>query len=128
PNSPDVAADELTHGGMVALIMRPTQSALRKFRRALNMRVTHIWGRDMSVDSKTPLRLARERLNLTIQQVSQDVGIDAGNLSRIERGVQTPTVETAAALAAHFGISELEILYPERFTDPSSDGHESGRP
>ena len=65
----------------------------------------------------TPLRQARERRNLTIQQVAAAVGIDSGNLSRIERGLQVPSKELTEKLAKYFGgeITELQIIYPERF-------------
>jgi len=66
---------------------------------------------------KTPLRLARERHGLTIVQVSASAGIDPGNLSRIERGVQVPSLELAERLAKQFEgeLTELQILYPERY-------------
>ncbi|CAH0447276.1 hypothetical protein LMG10661_03342 [Ralstonia syzygii subsp. syzygii] len=68
---------------------------------------------------KSPLQLARERRNLTIVQVSVAAGIDPGNLSRIERGCQTPSTEVAARLAQFFeyAVTEIEILYPERYTE-----------
>lgn len=66
---------------------------------------------------KTPLRLARERRDLTIVQVSAATGIDPGNLSRIERGCQTPSTDVAEKLAKFFGheVTEIQILYPERY-------------
>lgn len=66
----------------------------------------------------TPLRLVRQARNLTLQVVADAVGIDTGSLSRIEQGKQGCSSETAAKLAAFFGpadITELEILYPERY-------------
>jgi transcriptional regulator with XRE-family HTH domain len=76
----------------------------------------------------TPLRQARERRNLTIQQVAAAVGIDSGNLSRIERGQQVPSKELTEKLAKYFGgeITELQIIYPERFAaGEESTGSES---
>ena len=76
----------------------------------------------------TPLRQARERRNLTIQQVAAAVGIDTGNLSRIERGLQVPSKELTEKLAKYFGgeITELQIIYPERFAaGEESTGSES---
>ncbi len=66
---------------------------------------------------KTPLRLERERRNLTIFQVSIAIGLDPGNLSRIERGYQTPSKEAAEKLVNFFDneLTEIQILYPERF-------------
>lgn len=67
----------------------------------------------------SPLRQARERRELTIQQVSAAVGIDAGNLSRIERGKQVPSKDLTEKLAKYFDgeVSETQIIYPERFAD-----------
>lgn len=67
--------------------------------------------------SETPLRRLRKSRGLTVAQVSKAVGIDQGNLSRIERGEQFSR-RGAAALVLYFGasaITEVEILYPERF-------------
>lgn len=65
----------------------------------------------------TPLRLARENRGLTIQQVADSVGIDPGNLSRIERGTQVPSKDLAEKLVNFFNneIDEIQIIYPERF-------------
>ena len=67
---------------------------------------------------KTPLRLAREQREMTIVQVSTATGIDPGNLSRIERGCQTPSKEVAEKLAKFFDneVTEIQILYPERYS------------
>ncbi|KVG83220.1 hypothetical protein WJ91_06260 [Burkholderia ubonensis] len=67
--------------------------------------------------SETPLRRLRKSRGLTVAQVSKAVGIDQGNLSRIERGEQFSR-RGAAALVTYFGessITEMEILYPERY-------------
>lgn len=66
---------------------------------------------------KTPLRLVRKRREMTIVQVAMAVGLDPGNLSRIERGCQTPSKDVAEKLANFFGneITEIHILYPERY-------------
>lgn len=67
---------------------------------------------------KTPLRLAREKLGLTLQDLAAKVGSDVGNLSRIERGKQIPNSELAAKIVSHFPggeISELHLIYPERY-------------
>jgi len=61
--------------------------------------------------------LAREKSGKTIQQVAAEVGIDAGNLSRIERGTQTPSKDLTERLAKYFSgeVTEIEIIFPERF-------------
>jgi transcriptional regulator with XRE-family HTH domain len=65
----------------------------------------------------TPLRQVRERRNLTIQQVAAAVGIDSGNLSRIERGIQVPSKDLTEKLSQYFDneVTETQIIYPERF-------------
>ena len=65
----------------------------------------------------SPLRKSREKRELTLQQVSSAVGIDTGNLSRIERGLQVPSKELAEKLVALFDneVTETQIIYPERF-------------
>ncbi|MBO1013476.1 helix-turn-helix transcriptional regulator [Achromobacter sp. SD115] len=65
----------------------------------------------------TPLRMAREKRGLTIQQVATSVDIDPGNLSRIERGKQVPSKDLAEKLSQVYGgeVTETQIIYPERF-------------
>ncbi len=49
--------------------------------------------------------------------VASAVGLDTGNLSRIERRQQRASPSTAEALANFFdrSVTEEQILYPERF-------------
>jgi len=63
------------------------------------------------------VRLKREK---TLQEVADAVGIDTGNLSRIERGLQVPSKGLTEKLAQFFDneVTETQIIYPERFTDP----------
>lgn len=67
---------------------------------------------------KTPLRQLRERRELKQGDLARALGISQSAYSRIERFGQT-TKETAAAIIAYLGrdcgITELEVLYPERF-------------
>lgn len=68
----------------------------------------------------TPIRHARKRASLTLIDVFEGTGVDTGNLSRIERGTQTPSAKTAEVLAGFFKargirITEEQILYPRRF-------------
>lgn len=62
------------------------------------------------------LRLQRGQ---TLAQVAAAVGTDAGNMSRIENGKQAASPAMAEKLAKHFGyaITEMQILYPERFEE-----------
>ena len=67
----------------------------------------------------TPLRKMRVEKGLTIAEVSKLTEIDVGNLSRIERGKQVTSLETAEKLSKFFEgkISEMKILYPHRYMD-----------
>ncbi|WP_390950597.1 helix-turn-helix domain-containing protein [Pantoea dispersa] len=66
---------------------------------------------------RTPLRRMREANGLTISEVALAVQIDVGNLSRIERGIQVTSIETAEKISRYFQgkISEMQILYPQRY-------------
>ncbi|MCK6435987.1 helix-turn-helix domain-containing protein [Rivihabitans pingtungensis] len=68
----------------------------------------------------TPLRAARKARGETLQQVGSAVGIDTGNLSRIERGLSTPSLALTERLVEHFAgaISAVEILWPEQERRP----------
>lgn len=73
----------------------------------------------------SPLREARKRRGWTLQEVvarliEQGCSLDTGNLSRIERGKQTASTTAAEKLCQVFGgeLTELQILYPERFRKP----------
>lgn len=46
------------------------------------------------------LRAARKKLDLTQEQVAQRCGVQAGEVSRIERGLRDPQVSTVEKLAA----------------------------
>lgn len=60
------------------------------------------------------LKQARLDRGLTLEQVSAAVGIDTGNLSRIERGAQVPSAARTARLAKFFAgaVTETQIIYP----------------
>lgn len=66
---------------------------------------------------QTPLRKMRVEKGLTISEVAMATQIDVGNLSRIERGIQVTSLETAEKLSKFFKgkISEMQILYPQRY-------------
>jgi len=67
---------------------------------------------------QTPLRAVRLANGLTLSQVAVAVQLDVGNLSRIERGIQAASVDVAERLTTYFHgkITEMQILYPKRFT------------
>ena len=66
---------------------------------------------------KTKLYTVRKSEGLTLQQMAAFVGVDAGNLSRLERGMQGASLSLAEKISKlfHGKISEIEILYPERY-------------
>lgn len=68
----------------------------------------------------SPLKRARLKRELTLQQVANEVGIDTGNLSRIERCLQIPSKELAEKLVKFFDneVDEIQIIYPDRFDAP----------
>jgi putative transcriptional regulator len=65
-----------------------------------------------------PLKIVRKKRRKTLVQVAKAVGTDAGNLSRIENLKQRPSTELAERLARYFhpDITEIELLYPGRYT------------
>lgn len=64
----------------------------------------------------SPLRNIRKANGFSLQHVCRGVGVDNGHLSRIERGEKT-SPDLAEKLSIFFKneISEIEILYPERY-------------
>lgn len=72
----------------------------------------------------SPLRKARKRRGWRLRDVvtrlsENNCTLDAGNLSRIERGEQTASPAMAEKICLVFGgeLTELQILYPERFME-----------
>lgn len=76
---------------------------------------------------KSPLRLIRESKGQTIVEVGRAVSADPGNLSRIENCKQKSSTELAEKLAKHFNheITEIEILYPDRFVPSAPSANPS---
>lgn len=66
-----------------------------------------------------PLRTLRKAQGYTLSQVATAVDIDPANLSRIERGQQIASLEVAERLVEFYSgrISEMQILYPQRYPD-----------
>jgi len=62
-----------------------------------------------------PLKVARKRLNLNQAQAAVLLDTTQASISKYESGEVTPSTEVAAKLAAKLGMSELELLYPERY-------------
>jgi transcriptional regulator with XRE-family HTH domain len=56
------------------------------------------------------LRAAREKLGLTQEEVAERSGVQAGEVSRIERGKRDPQVSTVEKLAAAVELSPGRLL------------------
>ena len=56
------------------------------------------------------LRAARERLGLTQEAVADRSGVQAGEISRIERGKRDPQVSTVEKLATAVGMKPGQLL------------------
>lgn len=63
----------------------------------------------------TPLQNAREKAGLTQAQLAELVETKQSVISRIESRRMNAGTDLAARLAKQLGISELEVLYPERY-------------
>lgn len=65
----------------------------------------------------TPLRRIRKARGLSLQALADASGVDKSNLSRLERRMGKVSAEAAADIVKVLGkgISELHILYPERY-------------
>lgn len=66
----------------------------------------------------TPLRRVRKRKGLTLDDLAAVLGCHNSTMSRIDSGKRVATPDQAARLKKYLGrgISELQILYPERYT------------
>ncbi|MCZ4065473.1 helix-turn-helix transcriptional regulator [Oxalobacter aliiformigenes] len=64
------------------------------------------------------LKECRKKHGLSLQLVSDELNISVSHLSRIERGRQVPSPDLAERLSDFFHgeVSEMEILYPQRFS------------
>lgn len=65
----------------------------------------------------TPLRKIRKQQRLTLEALSDAVGLGVSALSRIERGERGVSKKSLEALVSCFGgaLQEVHILYPERY-------------
>lgn len=68
----------------------------------------------------TPLAKTRRDRGLTQIALAAAVGTDSGNISRMERMLQRPSPEMAERLAKVLHISEMKLIYPERYTEKAA--------
>lgn len=73
-------------------------------------------------NNETPLRIARLSKSMTMTQLANELDVDVGNLSRIERGIQVPSMELAERIAAFFDntITAIQICHPN-YKEKSND-------
>lgn len=62
-----------------------------------------------------PLRRERLARELSQQEMAALLGTTQSQISKYENGETLPSLESAAEIAKKLGISELELLYPERY-------------
>jgi len=65
----------------------------------------------------TPLSRLRDAVGVTTTEVSKAIGLNTGNISRLENGHNRPSPETAEKLVRYFNgaLTELHLIYPERY-------------
>jgi len=65
----------------------------------------------------TPLSRLRDAVGVTTTEVSKVIGLNTGNISRLENGHNRPSPETAEKLVRYFqgALTELHLIYPERY-------------
>jgi transcriptional regulator with XRE-family HTH domain len=61
-----------------------------------------------SAPAQTPLRDVRKARGLGLRRVARQAEVDPAHLSRIERGLATPSLAVLKRLAAVLGLRELE--------------------
>ncbi len=81
----------------------------------------------MDAPLNTPLKVAREKRKLTQRNVADAVDIDPTFYGRLENMKAGASAEVAAKLAKFFGheVTEMQILYPERYVDKDGDTEQS---
>lgn len=77
-------------------------------------KLNFVYKRQMKPTFDTPLREARKSRTLTLVEIAEALDMDPGNLSRIERGLQIPSIELAERIAAYFDntITAIQICHP----------------
>lgn len=65
------------------------------------------------------IRSRRKELKMTLEQLALEIGSDTGNLSRIERGVQSITTEKIEIIAKALNCLPLDLINPSHTNQPS---------
>lgn len=69
----------------------------------------------MQTKTATPLtdwRAVRDTLGYGLREVAREAHIDPAHLSRIERGLATPSIEVVQRLARVLGLRQV-VIYPK---------------
>jgi transcriptional regulator with XRE-family HTH domain len=74
------------------------------------------------------IRGLRKQRGWTLEKLAADIDTDSGNLSRIERGLQSAPTATLARLAKAFGVSTARLFSTELHADESKQVYEVERP
>lgn len=74
------------------------------------------------------IRIRRKGRGLTLGEMEKLTGIDNGNLSKIERGLQGLTTDTMSLIAKGLGITISDLLDESHFGDSRSNTESKSRP
>ena len=68
----------------------------------------------------TPLRIEREKNELTTREVARALGVNQSQYSRVENGKRRPSPDLANRLAKYFRnkVTRDQILFPEDYMRP----------
>jgi transcriptional regulator with XRE-family HTH domain len=75
----------------------------------------------MPIVIKTPLVAIREKRNISLGQMAQDLNTSRGHLSRVERGERRPNLHLAKSISDYFdgAVTRDQILFPEEYAPRS---------
>jgi transcriptional regulator with XRE-family HTH domain len=81
------------------------------------------------VDIGKVLKQRRRSLSLTIREISEESGVSASHLSRIEKGNRFPSAGVLRRISKPLGYEELDLMMEAGYLSPvkSEDGKEGRR-
>jgi transcriptional regulator with XRE-family HTH domain len=63
----------------------------------------------MKTEPLTKLRRARLRMGKSLTQLARELGVSKATVSKVERGLQSPSLELVIALARATGVPPVQI-------------------
>lgn len=66
---------------------------------------------------RTFLRTIRQKNNLTLKKLAEELGIKKQYLWQIEKGMRTPSFDLACKFQEYFGIDNCKLLKRDEETD-----------